>query len=118
MFLAPPTGTNAITDAMVNATKQKEERHQRSDKLKLLQELLSRENEETKEKILSRDILDLIHELGLEEHVTKNGVPSMAKELEELRIELGSPRTFRTTMLKKASDLERILSDSFEDNVI
>jgi hypothetical protein len=39
----------------------------------------------------------------------------MMKELEELRDELGSPRTFRDSMLKKASDMEKTLNDSFRD---
>lgn len=115
MFLAPPTGTNAITDAMVDAAKMKEEASQRKDRLKVLQELLNQNDEQTKERILSRDVLELIYDLGLEEHVTKYGVPPMMKELEELRDELGSPRTFRDSMLKKASDMEKTLNDSFRD---
>lgn len=109
MFLTPPTGTNAITDAMVDATKRKEERIQRKEKLKQLQDLLKRDSAIHKEKILSREVLELVYDLGLEDQVSRCGIPSVAKEFDKLRIELGSPREFRESILKKASDLEKSL---------
>ena len=109
MFLTPPTGTNAMTDAMVDAAKRMEERIQRKEKLKQLQDLLQRDSAVQKENILSREVLELVFHLGLEDQVSRCGVPSVAKEFDKLRVELGSPREFRVSILKKASDLEKSL---------
>jgi drug/metabolite transporter (DMT)-like permease len=115
LFLTPPSGTNALTDAMIDATKRQEERHQRMYKLKKLQELLHTNNEHTRETIQSRDILELVYDLDLEKHVTQYGVHPVIQELEKLRDKLGSPRTFRESMLIKASEMEKSLHQSFAE---
>lgn len=116
MFLTPPTGTNAFTDAMLDAAKRKEEKRQRIEKLKLLQKLLNQSTTPTREGILSLEILQLVHDLGLEEHVNKYGGNPMNHELESLRDEIGSPREFRCSMLKKASEMEKSLHNSLYDH--
>ncbi len=116
MFLTPPTGTNAFTDAMLDAAKRKEEKRQRIKKLKLLQTLLDQSITPTREGILSLEILQLVHDLSLEEHVTKYGGNPMNHELESLRDEIGSPREFRCSMLKKASEMEKSLHNSLYDH--
>ena len=55
------------------------------------------------------EILELVHELGLENNVLKNGMTPAAKELGAIRSQLGSPRDFREVILQKASDLEKAL---------
>lgn len=109
MFLTPPTGTNALTDAMVDATKRKEEKSHRKQKLKRLQDILQQDNHLCKESILGREVLELVFDLGLEDHVNKSGVPLMAKEFDKLKAELGSPREFRATILRNASLMEKSL---------
>ena len=115
MFLAPPTGTNALTDAMVDATRRKAEKHERRQKLKSLQELLRGEDAHAKETILSRDVLQLVFDLGLQDHINKKGISPKISELEEMAKDLGSPRAFRETILRKASALEKSFNTSCED---
>ncbi len=110
MFLTPPTGTNAITNAMVDATRRQEEKYNRKHKLKQLQDLLQQQNpEKPTGDILSREVVELVYGLGLEDYVTKFCVPSMVKELDQLRVELGSPRGLRESLLKKVSEMEQNL---------
>ena len=119
MFLTPPTGTNALTDAMLDSTEQKQDNFNRIEKLKLLQSLLyNKEHGETREMILSRKVLELVYNLGLEESVTNHGVHPMMQELDKLRDELGSPRTFRNSILKKASEMEKNLTKPLECDTI
>ena len=58
---------------------------------------------------MTREILELVHELGLENNVLKDGINPAARELDVIRSQLGSPRKFREIILQKASDLEKAL---------
>lgn len=60
---------------------------------------------------MSCDVLELANDLGLivETNLFKETEPPKTNELDILRDELGSPRAFRVTMLKKASELETSL---------
>lgn len=119
MFLTPPTGTHALTDAMLDASEQKKEKFNRIEKLRLLQNLLyNEEHGETRETILSRKVLELVYYLDLEENVTNHGIHPMMQELEKLRDGLGSPRTFRDSILKKASAMEKTLNNHLQCDTI
>jgi len=139
MLLTPHNGTGALTNAMVASTKQKEEIHIRMKNLKRLQFLLLQRSPSLKEEDvdMTDEILELVHELGLESNVllkkskTKNGTSSSSyststpqtssspatnvRGLNALRSQLGSPRTFRKTMLQKTYDLEKNLEQHNEE---
>jgi len=108
MLLTPHNGTGALTNAMVASTLEKENTEKRMKKLKILQLLLMRRCSSTVD-IMTREILELVHDLGLESNVLKNGINPAATELDVIRSQLGSPRKFRETILQKASDLEKAL---------
>lgn len=110
MFLTPPTGTNAITDAMLDEARRQEEKHIRIEKLKRLQRLLNEKEDSTREGILTNEILTLICDVGLEDHLTKYGDPRK-RNLDLMRDEIESPREFRSSMLRKASEMEKQLSE-------
>lgn len=111
MLLQSHNGTQAMTQAMVAATEHQEKKKIKSRKLKKLKALLIQKNCSRRDSIMSCDVLELANDLGLivETNLFKETEPPKTNELDILRDELGSPRAFRVTMLKKASELETSL---------